>query len=142
MRIISFGSFEVTFQTSIAKHHSYKGRINDNILLRDIYKSSDCFLLPSRFDNFPNSAVEAQSCGTPVFAFRVGGLPDIVNNSFSGYLFQPFAIEAFADKLVTFIQNTKERNDILLNTDAYSKYKFSPEKAALEYSKIYYRLSS
>ena len=33
--------------------------------------------------------MESQSCGTPVVAFRIGGLPDIVNYLNSGYLAEP-----------------------------------------------------
>ena len=142
LKIISFGSFELSFHPSIATHHSYKGMVNDDKFLRDIYKASDCYLLPSRFDNFPNTAVEAQSCGTPVFAFRVGGLPDIVNDYFSGYLFEPYAIEVFAEKLIYFILNANERNKLLDNLSTYSEFKFCPQKSAHEYSKIYHHITS
>ncbi|MEM2129763.1 MAG: glycosyltransferase [Candidatus Bathyarchaeia archaeon] len=29
-------------------------------------------VVPSRQDNLPNTAVEAQACGTPVVAFHIG----------------------------------------------------------------------
>jgi len=37
----------------------------------------------------PITAMESQSCGTPVVAFRIGGLPDIVDPTSSGYLAEP-----------------------------------------------------
>ena len=47
-------------------------------------------VIPSRQDNLPNTGLEAQVCGTPVVAFKVGGLLDIVDHQQTGYLATPF----------------------------------------------------
>jgi glycosyltransferase involved in cell wall biosynthesis len=54
-----------------------------------LYALGDITVVPSREDNMPITAMESQSCGTPVVAFRIGGLPDIVNPLTSGYLAEP-----------------------------------------------------
>lgn len=51
-----------------------------------LYSAADLTAVPSREDNMPITAMESQSCGTPVVAFEVGGLPDIVNHKKTGYL--------------------------------------------------------
>ncbi|MFQ6609404.1 MAG: glycosyltransferase [Fidelibacterota bacterium] len=53
------------------------------------YRALDVFILPSMMDNLPNTAVESLACGTPVVAFRIGGIPDIIDNKKNGYLAQP-----------------------------------------------------
>jgi len=57
--------------------------------LVDLYAQADITVVPSREDNMPITAMESQSCGTPVVAFRIGGLPDIVDADTSGYLAEP-----------------------------------------------------
>jgi glycosyltransferase involved in cell wall biosynthesis len=44
--------------------------------------------------------VEAMSCGTPVLAARVGGIPEIVTDSVSGWLVEKGDTEALASKLL------------------------------------------
>jgi glycosyltransferase involved in cell wall biosynthesis len=44
------------------------------------------FLLPSETESFGLAALEALSCGVPVVASRVGGLPEVVPDGEVGYL--------------------------------------------------------
>jgi glycosyltransferase involved in cell wall biosynthesis len=55
--------------------------------------------VPSREDNMPLTAMEAQSCGRAVVAFDLGGLPDIVDHEHSGYLAPPLDTGALGDGL-------------------------------------------
>lgn len=52
----------------------------------EIYNSADVFVAPSRQDNYPNSILEALSCGLPCVAFDIGGMPDLITHKKTGYL--------------------------------------------------------
>ena len=75
------------------------GRLDDEGL-RLHYSAADVMVVPSRMDNLPQTAVEPIACGTPVVAFAVGGLPDIVDDGVNGRLVEPFDIEQLADAIV------------------------------------------
>jgi glycosyltransferase involved in cell wall biosynthesis len=57
-------------------------------------------LCPARWDEpFGMAAADAQACGTPVVAFRRGGLAEIVVDGVTGFLVEPDDIEAAADRV-------------------------------------------
>ncbi len=54
--------------------------------LADWYRAADVVAVPSYSESFGLVAAEAQACGTPVLAARVGGLPTAVADGVSGVL--------------------------------------------------------
>lgn len=50
------------------------------------YAGADLFVLPSQEDNLPNTVVESLACGTPVAAFAVGGVPEMIVDGVTGRL--------------------------------------------------------
>ncbi len=53
-----------------------------------IFGMCDYFILPSDIDNLPNTILESFASGTPVVASNAGGIPELVENENTGYLFQ------------------------------------------------------
>jgi D-inositol-3-phosphate glycosyltransferase len=64
--------------------------------LVDFYRSADLLVMPSRSESFGLAAVEAQACGLPVVASRVGGLSYTVAESESGLLVDGHDPRSFA----------------------------------------------
>lgn len=65
----------------------------------DELRRADAFLLPSEVESFGVAALEALSAGVPVFAYRVGGLPEVVVDGV-GRLAPPFDTDALARAVV------------------------------------------
>ncbi|MEP6848006.1 MAG: N-acetyl-alpha-D-glucosaminyl L-malate synthase BshA, partial [Acidobacteriota bacterium] len=54
--------------------------------IADYLGISDVFLLPSELEAFGLAALEAQACELPVIATRIGGIPEVVTDSETGFL--------------------------------------------------------
>jgi L-malate glycosyltransferase len=65
-----------------------------------VLQSTDLLVLNSLQEPFGLVLVEAMSSGTPVLAARVGGIPEIVTDSHSGWLVEKGDTEALAAKLL------------------------------------------
>lgn len=72
---------------------NYLGYVEDSLLLAMIYSAADVFVALSLEDNLPNTIVESVCCGTPVVAFDVGGIKDIIEHGKNGWLVKPFSID-------------------------------------------------
>ena len=75
------------------------GHVSDPARLRDAYAAADLVVAPSRLENLSLMVLEALACGTPVIAFDVGGMPDMIQPEVNGLLVAPYDVEALARAL-------------------------------------------
>jgi L-malate glycosyltransferase len=69
---------------------------------------ADAFVLPSETESFGVAALEALSAGVPVFAYRVGGLPEVVGDD-GGALVAPFDVAALARAVLDVVGDPARR---------------------------------
>lgn len=76
--------------------HHLGYRTLDNEVV-DAYRCADVFVLPSLYENLPNTIAEAMACGIPTVAFAVGGIPDMIVSGQTGFLAKPYDVTDLAD---------------------------------------------
>jgi glycosyltransferase involved in cell wall biosynthesis len=58
------------------------------------YRAADLYLHPARMENAPCTIQESLACGTPVVAFPVGGIPEMIEPGKTGFLASRVSAEA------------------------------------------------
>jgi glycosyltransferase involved in cell wall biosynthesis len=72
------------------------GYINEDRLKAVAYSAADLLINPTRAESFGLVALESMACGTPVAAFKVGGIPELVRPGVTGLLAKPDDPEGLA----------------------------------------------
>ncbi len=86
------------------------GRLGTDEEIREAYSAADVFLLPSLEDNLPNTILESMSCATPVVAFHVGGVPDMVSDGVTGFLVKAFDTREMGEAIVSLSLDSEKRS--------------------------------
>jgi glycosyltransferase involved in cell wall biosynthesis len=116
------------------------GRLDDEGL-RAYYSAADVMVVPSRMDNLPQTAVEPISCGTPVVAFRTGGLTDIVDDGVNGRLAEPFSPGSLAS-CIAWVLESPERHRSLSEAARMSSARWEPSVIAQRYLELFEEMLS
>jgi glycosyltransferase involved in cell wall biosynthesis len=75
--------------------------------LVEAYRASDVVVIPSYYEVFGMTAIEAMACGTPVVATNVGALSEIIEEGSNGYLVPSGNSQALASRLSRIATATK-----------------------------------
>jgi glycosyltransferase involved in cell wall biosynthesis len=76
---------------------------SDNML--DLYRRADIFVLSSQSEGVPLALLEAMSCGLPAVCTSVGGVPEILADSVTGFLVQRGDVENMSAKISTLLRD-------------------------------------
>lgn len=112
------------------------GRITDDFHLSLMYNAADVFVAPSLQENLANTVMESLVSGTPVVAFNIGGMPDMINHCKNGYLANPFDAQDLANG-IQYVENLKDKRE-KIRDDILER--FSEEKIGELYIGIYKNL--
>lgn len=115
------------------------GYIKDPKTMAKLYSAADIYLFPTLAETFGMTVVEAMSCGLPVVTFETGGVPEIVENGKSGFVVEYKNGEKLVEALEKLLDDNELREKMAENAIEASK-KFSSERMALEYLRLYEEL--
>ncbi len=101
---------------------------------RRLLSAARCVLIPSRDETSSLVAREALAAGTPVIAFRVGALPDIVEDGVTGYIVDSVAQMAEALQRVDRLDANACR--------AVARERFDLRRCTQSYLQLYRRIAA
>lgn len=87
------------------------------------YQAADVYVHAARADTFPNTVLEALACGTPVVATAVGGIPEQVEDTRTGFLVPAGDAEALAARLIQLLSDDDLRQGMSIRAvEAASRF--------------------
>lgn len=99
-------------------------------------RSSDIFILPSRFEPFGIVLLEAMAAGVPVIASNAGAVPEILEEGKLGLIFENGNIDSLAAKVENVLANEKDAQK-RANEARESLSRYSWQKIAEETLQVY-----
>jgi len=90
------------------------GTVGDSEL-NEWYNNVTVVIVPSVFEGFGLTAIEAMACGTPVIATDVDALRDVIEDGANGLLVQYNDVETLSDKILYLLKNKAEQSKFILN---------------------------
>jgi len=115
------------------------GFVNEGKLIK-FYQACDIFAISSLHEGQCCTILEAMSCGKPIVATNVGGIPDSVIEGYNGLLVQPDDPQKMASALLSIIEDEYLRANMAKNSRNRCINKFDWEIIAKQTSKIYSEL--
>jgi mannosylfructose-phosphate synthase len=111
-------------------------------LMAPYYRQAEIFVLPSKFEPFGMTALEAMACGTPVIASNLGGIKENYTSGKDGILVDPSNKEDLSKAMFELLENQELAERIGKTGCQTAKEKFSWEAIARRSLKFYEKYRS
>ncbi|MDR3604892.1 MAG: glycosyltransferase [Syntrophaceae bacterium] len=110
--------------SGLSEHIELISGAND---VRPFLRRGWLFTLSSVSEGFPQVIIEAMSCGLPVVATSVGGIPEIIEHGVSGLLVEPRSPEFLAQSMAKLLLDDDTRNSMGKKAREIAMERFSLE---------------
>ncbi len=107
-----------------------------------LLSAADLFLIPSQSESFGLSALESMSCGTPVIASSVGGLPELIQHGVTGYIAEIGDIDRMARYCIDLLTNSAKYALFSESARTRAVEMFDAEKIVDRYERYYHSILS
>lgn len=108
--------------------------------LSSVYSAADVVVIPSRYESFGMTALEALACGACVVASRTGGLRATLDEGRAGQLFKPGAHDELAALLARLAADPAARAGLQRHARPYVARTYGWSRIAEQLASIYQEL--
>jgi L-malate glycosyltransferase len=106
----------------------------------ELLQASDVFLMPSESESFGLAALEALSCGVPVVASDVGGIPEVVPDGEVGFLAPVGDVATMAERVLRILADERLRARLSQAARARALQQYGLPPAIARYEALYERV--
>lgn len=136
IEIVIFGASESKELEQLPFKTTFLGTLRDDMSIVHSYNCADVFVAPSIQENLANTVMESLACGTPVLAFNIGGMSDMIEHEVNGYLASEVSHVSLYEGLKYFITNN-DSEKFRINARRYVEDNYAPHIIAEKYTELY-----
>lgn len=137
IELVVFGQSAPRIRPSLPFPVHWCGHVHDDPTLALLYSAVDVMVVPSRQENLPQAATEAQACGCPVVAFNATGFKDVVEHQKTGYLADAFDVQDLAQGIGWILEDAQRYKMVSLAARQRAVKLWSPEVVVPQYLEVY-----
>ena len=115
---------KLTQDMLLEAHVHFKSTIDQT---QELLCALDVFVMPSLMEGLGLSVIEAQACGIPVVASRVGGLVDLIEDGKSGLLVPVNEPEILANRIVDVLKDPQQSRNMIQQARLNVEQQFSAD---------------
>lgn len=130
---------EYAGRLGIAKQVRFTGFVED---VASLLGAVDLVVVPSLWEGFGLTAVEALNVGVPVVATAVGGLPEVVRHGITGLLVPPGDSEALAREILWVLSHPVEARAMAERGRAMVQQEFTAQTMASQTAELYFEVAA
>lgn len=112
------------------------GRLSASEIVTQL-ADADFYIHPAIIDNSPNTVCEAQLIGTPIISTNAGGIPSLIEDGKTGFLYPYSEPHALAFKIMNLVGNKEVLEKVSENEYCVSHNRHNPESIAKDINNIY-----
>ena len=102
-----------------------------------VLSAMQAFVLPSLYEGFGISILEAMAVGRPVIATSVGGIPEFVTHDVTGLLVDPGNVSALAGAIRRVLENSKQARQMGLEGQEHVRAKYEIASVVRQHEQVY-----
>lgn len=107
--------------------------------IEELMAIGDAFILPSEKESFGLAALEAMACEIPVIATQTGGLPEIIDHGYCGFLSPVGDIKSLSENMCRLLSDNKLLEEFKANALQKAKT-FDLQKVLPKYEDFYEKI--
>ena len=122
-------------RSPLAERIRFLGQLPQSQLAHHMVEAS-VLVIPSLSEGLGRVIFEAMACGTPVIGSRVGGIPELITDTVTGFLVPPGDESALANKILWILNNPIKTREMGVRAREFAENFFSSEIYVQQYIRL------
>lgn len=135
IQAIVLGGSKGTIDLPVSFH--YAGYVGNPEQVKSLFGAADLYITTSLEDNLPTTVMESMACGMPALGYNIGGIPELINDNITGFVYPKGDWQAMADGVLHLLKNPDLLKEFSVNARRKAESEYEESIVAKRYADLY-----